>query len=196
MSILEAKRSFWLDFHDFLGSPFHPSFLSLELYTMDNNKRDGSPIQGQNKPTKAAKRELDEILVIARSMWNREDKKVRSEMTEDRNFRETFGCGAHTALTTWEMLVDASFLPTNGCLHHLLWALMFMKVYAKEMTMCALAGAIDPGTWRKWTWIFIRAIVSLEPLVVSFSIPYAVTCRIISNLSLILMYRLSGKIDS
>ena len=117
-------------------------------------------------------------------------------MTEDRNFRETFGCGAHTALTTWEMLVDASFLPTNGCLHHLLWALMFMKVYAKEMTMCALAGAIDPGTWRKWTWLFVRAIVSLEPLVVSFSIPYAVTCRIISNLSLILIYRLSGKIDS
>jgi len=45
-----------------------------------------------------------------------------------------------------------------------------MKVYEKEMTVCALAGAIDAKTWRKWTWLFVTAISDLEPLVVSFSI--------------------------
>ena len=116
---------------------------------MDNNKRQGSPIQGQTKSTKSAKREIDELLVIARNMWNRENKKVRSEKTEDRIFRDTFGCGAIIALRMWEMISDADLLPTNGCLHHFLWALMFMKVYGKEMTMYAHAGAINPKTWRK-----------------------------------------------
>ena len=51
---------------------------------MDNNKRQGSPIKGQTKSTKSAKREIDEPLVVARNTWNRENKKVRSENTEDR----------------------------------------------------------------------------------------------------------------
>ena len=143
---------------------------------MDNNKPQGSPIQGKIKSTKSAKRESDELLLIARNIWNRENKKVRSEKTEDRIFRETFGCGVIIALTTWEMMSDADLLPTNGCLHHFMWALMFMKVYGKEMTMCALAGAIDPKTWRKWTWLFIAAISGLEPFVVSSSILETVSC--------------------
>ena len=154
---------------------------------MDNNKRQGSPIQGQTKSTKSAKREIDELLVIARNMWNRENKKVRSEKTEDRNFRETFGCGAIIALRTWEMISDADLLPTNGCLHHFLWALMFMKVYGKEMTMCALAGAIDPKTWRKWTWLFVTAISDLEPLVVSFPSFRQLIVEFKPNLSLYLL---------
>ena len=68
---------------------------------------------------------------------------MRSEKIEDRKLRETFECGVIIALTTWDMMSDADLLPTNGCLHHFLWALMFTKVYRKEMTMCALAGEID-----------------------------------------------------
>ena len=45
---------------------------------------------------------------------------MRSKKTEDRNFRETFGCGAIISLMTWEMIVDADLFPTNGCLHHFL----------------------------------------------------------------------------
>ena len=73
---------------------------------MDNSKKQGSPIQGQTKSTKSAKRESNDLLAIARNMWNRENKKVRSEKTEDRNFRKTFGCGAIISLMTWEMIFD------------------------------------------------------------------------------------------
>ena len=47
---------------------------------------------------------------------------------------------------------------------------MFLKVYAKEGTMCALAGGIDPKTFRYWAWKFITAIANIEPAVVSISI--------------------------
>ena len=69
-----------------------------------------------------------------------------------------------------EMMSDADLLPTNGVLHRFLWVLMFTKVYGKEMTTCALAGAINPKTWRKWTCLFVTEISDLEQLVVSFSV--------------------------
>ena len=50
---------------------------------------------------------------------------------------------------------------------HLLWALMFLKMYAKEATTSRLAGGVDEKTYRKWVWLFVSAIADLEGDVVS-----------------------------
>ena len=55
---------------------------------------------------------------------------------EDRRFREMFGVGPLVALTAWSMLTTLGLLPDNGTLTHYLWALCFLKVYAKQGPMC------------------------------------------------------------
>ena len=88
-------------------------------------------------------------------------------MTEDRDFRELFGCPLSVAGEVWDMLRNKILLPENGMPYHLLWALMFMKVYGKEKTLCILAGRIDKKTFRKWAWLFVIAMAGLESSVVS-----------------------------
>jgi hypothetical protein len=50
---------------------------------------------------------------------------------------------------------------------HLLWALMLLKLYATEATLCALAGGVDKKAFCKWSWRFVVAIAELTPDVVS-----------------------------
>jgi len=74
------------------------------------------------------------------------------------------------------MMVDNLNLPPEGNIEHLLWALMFLKSYGKEKVMSALAGGVDPQTFRKWVWIFIEAISYLEDEVVSLEGLLLVDC--------------------
>ena len=127
-------------------------------------KRRGDSLENvHSKSTKSIEKDLIEI---ARTMWRRDPKKERSTNTEDRDFREFFGCSLFVSGVVWETLVKNDEIPHNGCLNHLLWALMFMKVYGKERTLCSLAGGVDKKTYRKWSWKFAIAIANLSPSVV------------------------------
>ena len=90
--------------------------------------------------------------------WNRDPDKERSSGSEDKDFRTFFGCSVEVFLTLWGMLITTDNLPVGGQLEHLLWALLFMKQYSGQKALCALAGGVDPGTFRKWVWQFIEAI--------------------------------------
>jgi hypothetical protein len=50
---------------------------------------------------------------------------------------------------------------------HILWGLIFMKVYATDDVTCAMLTRVTPNTYRKWYWIVIQAITSKNSLVVS-----------------------------
>jgi hypothetical protein len=102
--------------------------------------------ESQRKRHRSTRPILQDVLNTARVIWSREPGNVRSTQTEDRDFREMFGCGAIVALSVFSMLVTTCYLPEGGSLEHLLWTLMFMKVYAKERTMSVLAGGVDPKT--------------------------------------------------
>jgi len=49
----------------------------------------------------------------------------------------------------------------------MLWALMFLKTYAKETALSGMAGGADEKTFRKWIWSFVCAIAALDSDVVS-----------------------------
>jgi len=106
----------------------------------------------------------NDILIYARQIWSRD--KQRSLQTEDRDFREFFGCGVLVSLSLWSLLVTHDVVPDGGTIEHLLWTLLFLKVYAKQGTLCALAGGVDPVTYRGWCWQFIAAIADLQASVV------------------------------
>jgi hypothetical protein len=140
----------------------------MEIYD-DNNADNDLPaflVPQTNKRRRPVRPEVKDVLQLARVIWSRDPDKARSTRTEDRDFREHFGCGVLVALSLWGLLLTTALLPDDCTLEHLLSTLMFMKTYAKQKTLCSLCGGIDPQTLKKWVKLFIEAISSLEPMVV------------------------------
>ncbi len=108
---------------------------------------------------------------LARDIQNWVSHRVGAATTETRHFREFFGTSLLVVEKVWVLLDRDSLLPEGGRRKHLLWALHFMKVYAKQSPGCsavgASAGAVDPKTHRKWVWAFIDAVANLADVVVS-----------------------------
>jgi hypothetical protein len=105
----------------------------------------------------------DDFMRLGRSIWSKDPVKSKALATEDRKFREFFGCSNEVACILWIELTTNDLLPDKGTTEHLLWTLLFMKVYAKENTLASLAdGKPDPKTFQRWVWAFIPAIALLE----------------------------------
>jgi len=116
--------------------------------------------------------EVEDFYRIGKELQNRSGTNIGAIHNEDRRFREFFGCGARVALAVWTLLIQYDYLPDDGMILHMLWALFFMKVYPKQEGGSSAAGGssgvIDPKTWRKYIWPFIEAIAYLEQFVVSY----------------------------
>ncbi len=59
---------------------------------------------------------LRDLLRLARVIWSRDPDQARSTQTEDRDFREHFGCGVLVALLFWGLLLTTASLPDGGTL--------------------------------------------------------------------------------
>jgi hypothetical protein len=78
----------------------------------------------------------------------------------DEKARAFFGAPTAVITTLWNDL--ESELEDAAMPKHLLWGLLFMKVYASEAVHCALVGWPCRTTFRKWSWYFIEKIALLE----------------------------------
>jgi hypothetical protein len=94
--------------------------------------------------------------------------KLARKDTDERRFLATFGVGPVVCLTIWNLLLETANLPPGSFEYHLLWGLMFLKLYCAESIHAALAGC-DEKTFRKWSWAFVEAISFLQFRVVSAS---------------------------
>lgn len=144
---------------------------------MMESSDDDDEMAHRNKRRRDRNPDVDDLMRFARDIWRRDDRyneKERSLKMEERNFREWFGCRQLVALAVWSMLVKTDLLPAGGELHHLLWTLAFLKVYAREHVM-AVSFASDRQTVGKWVWLFLDAIASLEPYIVSAAFVSIVT---------------------
>ena len=110
---------------------------------------------------------LEIFMRHAREIWGRDPSRVRAWAVEDRRFREFFGCVAVVLLSLWMRLAITSQVPYAGKPKHLLWTLLFMKVYSKENVIYALIKVKDPKTFRGRVKDFISAIADLEADIVS-----------------------------
>jgi hypothetical protein len=75
--------------------------------------------------------ELPDFVDIARDIQNRASRRIGSESTEARLFREFFGMSMRVVEILWEVVVCNKLQPRGGRPEHLLWMLYFMKVYSK-----------------------------------------------------------------
>ena len=79
--------------------------------------------------------------------------------TEARPFRALFGVSAQVCAVIWGML--RGHVPRRSTPTHLLWSLMFLKVYASEHVHCEISGA-NEKTFRKWVWVFVPLLADLS----------------------------------
>ena len=100
-----------------------------------------------------------------------------STITSRRYFLSYFGTTPWVCSFLWAMLKPFETMPRGVKPCHLLWALMFMKVYATETVHAGIAGC-DEKTFRKWSWLFVKGISQLETCFVSVCL-----CMFCLNLS-------------
>ena len=83
-------------------------------------------------------------------------------LTFKRRVRSYFRTSPSICVKIWEKIDPYNAIEYGRVeFKHLLWALMFMKIYSSENILASLAGC-DEKTFRKWVWIFIHEIANLE----------------------------------
>ena len=151
--------------------------------------------------------QIDDVFRLGKELMNRSRNtlgSIHKGGNEDRRFREFYGVSAITVLATWDRLQEEDLTPAGGKFIHLLWTLLFFKLYGTETDLCAHAGgvyeAIDPKTFRRWTWPMAHALAELEYFVVSeLQTPctHAISLLLNSNIFFLFFYlRFFSKIDT
>ena len=88
-------------------------------------------------------------------------------VANQRHFRAFFGASPLTCERLWTLLNPKATMPKGVQPFHLLWGLVFMKVYATEAVHCKIVDSPDEKTFQKWFLLFVREISYLEADVVS-----------------------------
>ena len=91
---------------------------------MDDNDTDTSTLDSLSLV-------VEEIMTIARDMQDRGSQCVRAKVVEDRLFKEYFGVSVTIVLVIWNLLNEHDLILKKGEIKHLLWALVFLKVFLK-----------------------------------------------------------------
>ena len=99
--------------------------------------------------------------------------------TISRRFSAFFGTTIHITYTLWCLLAVEVDGPVGGTIAHLLWTLLFLKMYGTVDTMSRIC-KVDPVTHRKWTWLFLERIADLH---------YSVVSCVIDDMQLQLLYK-------
>lgn len=79
-------------------------------------------------------------------------------------FRSHYGTSPGVCAILWNDIKPV--LPGYLQFTHLLWALMFLKVYASESVLASKIGVVE-DTYRDKIWPIVKAIASLKQKVVS-----------------------------
>jgi hypothetical protein len=106
------------------------------------------------------------------------NRKVKSKRVARERFQAHFGTEAVVVADLWLRLQPTSLVTDNNCKPtHLLWCLMFLKGYGKEMVMASSIGC-DESTWRKWIWLVLTyGFQELKTDLVSFDNDDVVSSR-------------------
>lgn len=74
---------------------------------------------------------------------------------KDNRFRALFGVSSELVADIWNWIEARTIDEPGAQPKHLLWALLFMKVYSTEEVHCAVVSWPTVKTFRKWSWYFI-----------------------------------------
>jgi len=79
-----------------------------------------------------------------------------------RKFRAFFGVSPYLICCLWQQLFAAQLLGEDDQPKHLMWMLLWLKVYATEEALTNIAGCKSEKTFRKWVHIYLVRVGSLD----------------------------------
>ena len=82
-----------------------------------------------------------------------------SSLTFGRRYRACFGTSPKVCCFLWTLIENQ--IPKNATPYHLLWSLMFLKIYSTENVLASIIG-VDEKTFRKYSWPIIKLISDLK----------------------------------
>ena len=96
-------------------------------------------------------------------------KRNEAKFSERIRYRATFGVSPQIVAWLWGAINSMEELLNGAKPVHLLWGLMFLKLYCSEPVLAALAGGVHEQTYRKWSWYFVEQIANLQYRVLLWS---------------------------
>jgi hypothetical protein len=114
---------------------------------MVNDNIDDNCVYHHGKKQRMTPPDITHILQVGQEIMGRSSSTPGS-MTEDRRFRAIFGCGPPVALVLSGMVLTEPMVVSGATVVHMLWALMFLKVYGNETTMSTIAGVDEKTFWE------------------------------------------------
>ena len=94
--------------------------------------------------------------------WN-ERRKWNSRGKE--RFRACFGASSSIVAALWNK-ISKQQIQCGGELKHLLWVLVFLKVYSTVEIHCSIVGWPSDKSFSKWLWYFVEKIAALKDEVI------------------------------
>jgi len=90
-----------------------------------------------------------------------------------RRWKATFGASPEVISKLWYLCDPVNHLPNGVEPVHILWAMLFLKLYMSESVHAQMVGGVDEKTFRKWSGLFIDLMSYQESKVVSTSRNYS-----------------------
>ena len=101
---------------------------------------------------------------------------VQDRILDKRTSLMVFGCSLYVCSILWAYLTEHLANLHGARPVHLLWALLFLKLYQCEEANAAMCSC-SVRTFRKWVWIVVNALASLDLVsLMSVTCYVALTC--------------------
>jgi hypothetical protein len=106
--------------------------------------------------------DIQAIKDVARATVRWPDHRRWDSSEKDARIKSLFGASSLIIAEIWHQIKDTiSLEDPNAERKHMLWALVFLRVYATEEIYCAIVGWPNAETFRKYYWYFINKIFKL-----------------------------------
>ena len=87
----------------------------------------------------------------------------------DQRWPSFFAASPLLLATVWDRLAPITEEEENGLeAHHLLWAILFLTQYTNKKDLVSKCGGVHEDTYRKYLWVMIGLLASLEFDVIIF----------------------------
>ena len=116
----------------------------------------------QNQRSNVIEAQQQEFIVAAKDIVNI----CRGERTFKRRWMGKFGAMPMICCLLWNRIDPFETMPDGVHKKHLLWALLFLRVYDTEENNAQNVGREDEKTYRVWSFCFVEAISCIESSVV------------------------------
>lgn len=103
----------------------------------------------------------EHIELVAKEVLRWPDNRKWKSKDKDMRIRACFGAPSDIIADIWNRM-NAYGLKDGAHPKHLLWALVFLKVYSTEEIHCSIVGWPSAKTFSKWAWYFIDRISLLK----------------------------------